>query len=85
MNVSITRAAGSEHDQELPSSRIVKINRAISRMPNQRNTLYVQPPEERRRLAFDARRFSRSCKSRADGMRIGVCCEPWTIVSALGH
>jgi FO synthase len=54
MNESITRAAGGEHGQELPPERMEEIIRSIGRMPNQRTTLYGQPPEERRHASFDA-------------------------------
>lgn len=54
MNESITRAAGGEHGQELPPAQMEAIIRSIGRMPNQRTTLYSQPPEERRHASFDA-------------------------------
>ncbi len=54
MNESITRAAGGEHGQELPPARMEEIIHAIGRVPNQRTTLYGQPPEERRHVSFDA-------------------------------
>lgn len=54
MNESITRAAGGEYGQELPPEQMEEIIRAIGRVPEQRTTLYGQPPKERRHRSFDA-------------------------------
>lgn len=43
MNESITRAAGGAHGQELPSSEMEHLIRAIGREPRQRTTLYETP------------------------------------------
>ncbi|MGI8927618.1 MAG: 5-amino-6-(D-ribitylamino)uracil--L-tyrosine 4-hydroxyphenyl transferase CofH [Tepidiformaceae bacterium] len=44
MNESITRAAGTEHGQELPPARMEEIVRSIGRVPRQRTTTYGTPP-----------------------------------------
>jgi FO synthase len=54
MNESISRAAGSEHGQELPPEAMEEAIRAAGRVPRMRTTLYADAPEERRRAAFGA-------------------------------
>ncbi|MEM9256810.1 MAG: 5-amino-6-(D-ribitylamino)uracil--L-tyrosine 4-hydroxyphenyl transferase CofH [Pseudomonadota bacterium] len=54
MNESITRAAGSEHGQEWPPAAMETHLKEIGRIPWQRDTLYRQVSEERRRAAFTA-------------------------------
>jgi FO synthase len=54
MNESISRAAGTEHGQELPPAEMEAIIRAAGRRPQQRTTLYQPVSDERRRAAFDA-------------------------------
>jgi FO synthase len=54
MNESISRAAGSEHGQEMPPERMEALIRSAGRMPRQRTTLYGDAPEERRRASFGA-------------------------------
>jgi FO synthase len=54
MNESISRAAGTEHGQELPPARMEAIIRAIGRTPVQRTTLYQPAGAERRRASFAA-------------------------------
>jgi FO synthase len=54
MNESITRAAGSEHGQELPPAEMVALIRDFDRTPWQRTTLYQPAPEERQQRAFQA-------------------------------
>ncbi|HVM16537.1 MAG TPA: 5-amino-6-(D-ribitylamino)uracil--L-tyrosine 4-hydroxyphenyl transferase CofH [Gaiellaceae bacterium] len=54
MNESISRAAGSEHGQELPPERMEELIRACGRVPRQRTTLYGEVPEEQRRRSFGA-------------------------------
>jgi FO synthase len=54
MNESISRAAGTQHGQELPPARIEELIRAAGRTPMQRTTLYAPVAEERRALAFAA-------------------------------
>jgi len=55
MNESITRAAGTEHGQELPPQRMEEIIRSIGRVPKQRTTTYGTPPERAQKLSFEAR------------------------------
>ena len=44
MTESITRAAGTQHGQELPPERMDAIIRGIGRTPKQRSTAYGEPP-----------------------------------------
>jgi FO synthase len=46
MNESISRAAGSEHGQELPPQRMDELIRSAGRVPRQRTTLYGPAPSE---------------------------------------
>jgi len=54
MNESISRAAGTEHGQELPPARMEAIVRALGRTPLQRTTTYQPADAARRRASFDA-------------------------------
>jgi len=54
MNESITRAAGSEHGQELPPKEMERLIAGIGRMPRQRTTLYGTRSNERIAASFDA-------------------------------
>jgi FO synthase len=54
MNESISRAAGSEHGQELAPEALEALIRASGRVPRQRTTLYGDAPVERRAASFDA-------------------------------
>jgi FO synthase len=54
MNESISRAAGSEHGQELPPSEMDAMIRSIGRLPQQRTTLYGVPPSTLRRASYAA-------------------------------
>ncbi len=54
MNESITRAAGATHGQEMPPEELEMLIRDLGRTPRQRTTLYGIPPDERRRLSFNA-------------------------------
>jgi FO synthase len=58
MNESISRAAGSEHGQELPPARMEALIGSAGREPRQRTTLYGEVPEERRAASFGARPLS---------------------------
>jgi FO synthase len=51
MNESISRAAGTEHGQEMPPSSMRQIIRSIGRVPAQRTTLYTAAPSERQNAA----------------------------------
>jgi FO synthase len=46
MNESISRAAGSEHGQEMPPERMDAVIRSAGRVPRQRTTLYGPAPAE---------------------------------------
>ncbi len=54
MNESISRAAGTQHGQELPPAAMEELIRSIGRTPQQRDTLYRAVPEERRAASFVA-------------------------------
>ena len=54
MNESISRAAGTEHGQELPPEEMEHLIRQLGRTPLQRSTLYGDVPPEHRARAFDA-------------------------------
>lgn len=44
MNESISRAAGTEHGQEMPPQKMDELIRSINRTPKQRTTLYQEAP-----------------------------------------
>ncbi len=54
MNESISRAAGTEHGQELPPPVMERLIEHEGRIPEQRTTLYQPVPKARRRASFDA-------------------------------
>ena len=54
MNESITRAAGSEHGQELAPARMEELIRSCGRAPKQRSTAYGEVPAERIERSFEA-------------------------------
>ena len=54
MNESITRAAGSEHGQELPPAEMEALIRECGRVPQQRSTAYGDVGRERIKASFEA-------------------------------
>jgi len=54
MNESISRAAGTQHGQELPPEDMDAMIRAAGRLPRQRTTLYRPADPERARRSFRA-------------------------------
>jgi len=54
MNESISRAAGSEHGQEMTPEQLETLIRSSGRTPRPRTTLYADAPDERRRASFGA-------------------------------
>ena len=54
MNESISRAAGTQHGQELPPEGMETMIRAAGREARQRTTLYRAVDPERARLSFAA-------------------------------
>jgi FO synthase len=54
MNESISRAAGTQHGQELPPEQMEDMIQGIGRIPRQRTTLYRPVDAERRSRSFDA-------------------------------
>ncbi len=54
MNESISRAAGTEHGQELGPEAMEALIGSIGRVPQQRTTLYGEVTDERRAASFNA-------------------------------
>jgi FO synthase len=54
MNESISRAAGTEHGQELGPQAMETLIASLGRVPQQRTTLYAPVPQERRYASFCA-------------------------------
>jgi FO synthase len=54
MNESISRAAGTQHGQELPPAEMDALITSINRVPLQRTTLYGAPSADRRRASYFA-------------------------------
>ena len=54
MNESISRAAGTQHGQEMPPARMEAIIHAAGRTPQQRTTLYGEAAKERHTVAQTA-------------------------------
>jgi FO synthase len=54
MNESISRAAGTQHGQELPPGAMEALIRGIGRVPQQRTTLYGTPPEAQQHASYAA-------------------------------
>ncbi|MEM1246704.1 MAG: 5-amino-6-(D-ribitylamino)uracil--L-tyrosine 4-hydroxyphenyl transferase CofH [Acidobacteriota bacterium] len=54
MNESITRAAGTQHGQELPPPEMEDLIRSLDRTPQQRSTPYGTPPAAQVERSFDA-------------------------------
>jgi FO synthase len=52
MNESISRAAGTQHGQELPPAEMDALIKSINRVPLQRTTLYGIPPADQRRASY---------------------------------
>jgi len=52
MNESISRAAGTQHGQELPPAEMDALIASINRVPLQRTTLYGAPSADRRRASY---------------------------------
>ena len=54
MNESITRAAGAMHGEEMPPAEMDALVRSLGRKPQQRTTLYGDPPLSRQAASFAA-------------------------------
>ncbi|MDO8874690.1 MAG: 5-amino-6-(D-ribitylamino)uracil--L-tyrosine 4-hydroxyphenyl transferase CofH [Pseudolabrys sp.] len=54
MNESISRAAGSEHGQELPPEEMDALITSFNRIPRQRTTLYAAAPAHRNSASYGA-------------------------------
>ena len=66
MNESISRAAGSEHGQEVAPERMDALIAALGRISRQRTTLYTDVPAERRRTGYAAPTLQPLVFDRAD-------------------
>ena len=55
MNESISRAAGTQHGQEMPPEAMERMIGSIGRVPRQRTTLYRDVPEKQRMASYGAR------------------------------
>ncbi|MCP8939941.1 5-amino-6-(D-ribitylamino)uracil--L-tyrosine 4-hydroxyphenyl transferase CofH [Alsobacter sp. SYSU M60028] len=58
MNESISRAAGTEHGQELPPEAMDALIRSAGRLPGQRTTLYGVPPAGQTARSYGARELA---------------------------
>jgi FO synthase len=54
MNESISRAAGTQHGQELPPGEMDSLIRRLGRCPRQRTTLYADAPAAQQRKSYAA-------------------------------
>jgi FO synthase len=54
MNESISRAAGSEHGQEMPPEDMDRLIASLGRLPEQRTTLYRRAPMEQEICSYNA-------------------------------
>jgi FO synthase len=54
MNESISRAAGTQHGQEMPPAKMDELARSAGRLPEQRTTLYARPPATRVAPTYEA-------------------------------
>jgi FO synthase len=54
MNESISRAAGTQHGQEMPPTAMEALIRSIGRIPRQRTPLYEDAPAQQQRRSFAA-------------------------------
>jgi FO synthase len=54
MNESISRAAGSEHGQEMPPHDMDRLIASLGRLPEQRTTLYRRAPIEQEICSYNA-------------------------------
>jgi FO synthase len=65
MNESISRAAGSQHGQEMPPQAMDELIRSMGRTPRQRSTLYGTPPEEQVLRSYNAAPLTPTVEPRA--------------------
>jgi FO synthase len=66
MNESISRAAGTEHGQELSPERMDALIASLGRTPRQRTTLYKDAPADRRAASYQAVELAPLIYARAD-------------------
>ncbi len=65
MNESISRAAGSQHGQEMPPEAMDELIRSIGRVPRQRSTLYGTPAPEQVARSYGAAPLTKTVEPRA--------------------
>jgi FO synthase len=65
MNESISRAAGSEHGQELPPDAMDALIRSVGRTPRQRTTLYGMPDPAQSERSYRAAPLTATVEPRA--------------------
>jgi len=76
MNESISRAAGTQHGQELPPESMDALIHAAGRVPAQRTTLYGTPPAGQSARSYRAEPLERTVQNspsrNRDGVRAGT-------------
>ena len=72
MNESISRAAGTQHGQELPPAAMDALIVAAGRVPAQRTTLYGTPPREQSLRSYRAEPLDRTVEIAPSRSRDGV-------------
>jgi len=65
MNESISRAAGASHGQEMSPAEMDALIFSMGRQPQQRTTLYGEPPAEQVRRSYMARPLEKTQEPRA--------------------
>lgn len=65
MNESISRAAGSQHGQEMPPEAMDALILSIGRVPRQRNTLYGMPPQAQVERSYGAAPLTKTVEPKA--------------------
>ncbi len=65
MNESISRAAGSQHGQEMPPEAMDALIRSIGRTPRQRTTLYGTPPQSQVECSYGAAPLTKTVEPKA--------------------
>ena len=70
MNESISRAAGTQHGQELDPAAMEQLICDAGRIPHQRTTLYGAVPEERKAASFSAAPLADPIQTPFEGRRV---------------
>ncbi|GIL00550.1 MAG: FO synthase [Alphaproteobacteria bacterium] len=72
MNESISRAAGTEHGQELPPPEMHKLIESCGRLPRQRTTLYRDVDQDRRSAGWQAEALAPVINERPRRKRLAI-------------